>query len=328
MWHRTCATLESGADKSAASSSSSSAAAASAAAPVPAPSANSLAPSPSTHVMPFTPLTTPYWYCSDCYHVRGYCFACFNPGTCDPDQEKIETSFARRKTDNPDYLYQCPFQGGCGKLYHRACLFSLPRTMTHKPSRTNAGGKDSGSASAAPTPNLVPRPRAGLICGLHACNQCGSAGTASTNVRDIGRTLVHCLRCPVAFHWSTKCRREDDHFITTTKKYGVCQEHNLEAEPEPDESDEVEIAARREASIKQTKLTYGIAPTALFGAEPREEVEENSDDEDGEDDEEEEEEQEEEEDPDHEEKARTTKNKADKESDDAPPLKKQRAQLR
>jgi len=227
--------------------------------------------------MPFQPLSTPYWYCNECFTLQGHCFSCFKPGTFDPLASRIPNpQHQRRKMENPDFLQQCPFQGGCGKLYHRQCLFELPRTMTHKPSRNNAGGKDAGAVLFSP--NLVPRPRAGLICALHACDTCGSAGTASTNVRDIGRTLVHCLRCPVAYHWSTKCRRDEEAFKPTTKKFGVCNAHEETGE----DAEDADVVQRRNLSIANLTLTHGVAPTQLFGTEPVE-PEESSDDSDEED---------------------------------------------
>jgi hypothetical protein len=184
--------------------------------------------------------------------------------------------------ENPDFLLQCPFQLGCGKLYHRQCLFELPRTMTHKPSR---GGKD---VNVQLTPNLVPRPRAGLICGLHACHTCSAGGTASTNVRDVGRTLIHCIRCPAAFHWSQKCRPTDSVIKTTTKRYGVCDSHEEQGE----DAEDADVIQRRTDSIAHLTLTHGIAPMSLWGIEPVEQQPSDSDEDEDEDDEDGEEEEE------------------------------------
>lgn len=245
---------------------------------------------PTTHVYPFTPKISKYWYCSDCINLRGYCFSCFKPGTCDPTMERVpnptpmvrSTSSSSSSTkakysrtiENEDFLYQCPFTaGGCGKMYHRKCLFNLPRTMTHKPSR---GGKDANMAP--PQPNLVPRPRAGLTCSLHMCCSCQLAGTISTNVRDIGRTLVQCLRCPSAYHWTTKCRRSDCCFVVHTRKYGVCDDHDPNAHP--DDAEDADLVARRKEAQAQIRMHHGIAPQGLWGSEPLPPEESDSDDDD------------------------------------------------
>jgi hypothetical protein len=188
--------------------------------------------------------------------------------------------------ENPDFLLQCPFPGGCGKLFHQKCLFELPRTMTHKPSRATAASKD---VQVVLTPNLVPRPRAGLVCGLHACHACGAGGTASTNVRDVNRTLVACIRCPSAFHWAVKCRPSDDLLKATTKRFGVCDAHEEEGE----DAEDADVIQRRTDSIASLTLSQAIPPMALWGIEPAPE-EDSDDDDDDEDDEDGEEEEEDE----------------------------------
>lgn len=227
--------------------------------------------------MPFTPLTTSYWYCSECMSLTNCCFVCYKPGTIDPTQQRIFDEKSKRWNENPALLRQCPFAGGCGRFYHSKCLFELPRTKTHKGSRLTAG-RD----AAPPTPNLVPRPRAPLICALHTCCSCGGAGTTSTSVRDVGRTLVHCIRCSEASHWSSKCR--SDNFVTTTKKYGICDGHESGSGSDAEEED---VRERRLASCRGLTLTFDKAPTHLFGSEPT--VEPDSEEEDDEDEEEEEE---------------------------------------
>jgi hypothetical protein len=281
MWHRKCV----GADSNIATAGSASAAATSStAAPVSGSSAHTAS---ASHVYPFTPTTTPYWYCNECMSLKGHCFSCFHPGTFDPTLDRIpnpELPNSKKKIENPDYLLQCPFPGGCGKLYHRKCLFELPRTMTHKPSRTSAASKD---VQMALTPNLVPRPRAGLVCGLHACHACGAGGTASTNVRDVGRTLIACIRCPAAFHWSTRCRPNEELLKAHTKRFGVCDAHEEEGE----DAEDADVIQRRTDSIASLTLSQGIPPMSLWGIEPP--IEETEDSQSDEDEEEEEEEDEE-----------------------------------
>lgn len=279
MWHRKCATVDAAhtADGSAAGASAAASASAAAAS-----SSSAAAAQSQTHVYPFTPATVPYWYCNECLHLTGHCFSCFHAGTCDPLQARIPNpERPKRRMDNPDYLLQCPFQAGCGKLYHRKCLFELPRTMTHKPSRATAGSRDT---NVQLTPNLVPRPRAGLICGLHACHTCGAGGTASTNMRDVGRTLIHCIRCPAAFHWSSKCRPNDEVIKPSTKRYGVCDSHEEEGE----DAEDADVIQRRTDSIAQLTLAHGIAPMPLWGIDAAEQQPSDSDEDDEDEDDEDE----------------------------------------
>ena len=147
--------------------------------------------------------------------------------------------------------------------------------MTHKGTRVSA--RDSANL----TPNLVPRPRAPLICALHMCASCGGAGTVSTNVRDVGRTLIHCTRCSEAYHASSKCR-DDECMKVLTKKYGICDGHRS-----GDDSDceDEELKHRRSESRKGITITFGKAPQALFGTEPLEESESEEESEEGEDEE-------------------------------------------
>jgi len=179
--------------------------------------------------------------------------------------------------------------------------------MTHKPSRTTAAAKDS---QIVLTPNLVLRPRAGLVCGLHACHACGAGGTASTNVRDVNRTLVSCVRCPAAFHWSTKCRPTDDVLKATTRRFGVCDAH----EESGDDAEDSDVVQRRTDSIAALTLQQAIPPMALWGIEPPPPEDED-------DSEEEEDEDDEDEDASHDAQEDAHAEEQEKEKEKAPPAK-------
>ena len=194
------------------------------------------------------------YYCSDCLHGRGTCFACGMRGT-----EGVE-------------LKRCG--AVCGKMYHVSCmppLSSYHRKMRRrlkeaatreakeraaaaaarkKKARRSTGDRRSNSSSigsSAPPSHVTanhqrradshqqregeeeadgyggdasPSPPsdvdvASFICPRHWCAACGESGE--------DRVLLRCIRCPVAYHCSAPCRPV--HVQLVTERSFICSRH-------------------------------------------------------------------------------------------------------
>ena len=113
------------------------------------------------------------------------------------------------------------------------------------------------------------------------------AGTTSMNVRDVGRTLMQCIRCTEAVHMSKKCRT-DDGFQQLSNRYGICGGH---AEGDDSDCEDAELRELRTVSTQGLRMTFEKAPQHLWGTEPppekdsSDEDDEDEEDEDDEDDE-------------------------------------------